>query len=125
MVFRQHGHWNRFDLTEHFALQWQMALLDISGNIWAQRAPLRHLPCNNNFTILPLPEYLPSYDHPSRPVAFPRYLSNGVRHDHKHVLFCLRAIVGHVVKLFCLGYVDSGCRCIRSDVFCGSIHNVS
>ena len=103
-----------------------MALLNISGDIWSQCAPFRHHPSNNIFTVHPLSEHLPSHDHPSYQVACSRYIFNGVCHDHRNVLFCLCAIVGHVVKLFYLSDLDCGCCCICSDVFWGSIdHHVS
>lgn len=82
VVFRQHGHWNRLDLTEHFTLQRHMALLDISGDIWAECTPFRHLPYNHNLALRPLPEDLPSHDHPSYPIAFPRHFPNGFCHDY-------------------------------------------
>lgn len=100
VFFSKYGHRNCLDLTAHFTLEWQMALLDISEDIWYQCTPFRHHPSNDIFTVRSLSEHLPSHDHTSYLVAFSRYIPNDFCHDHKHALFYLCAIVGHVVKLF-------------------------
>lgn len=82
VVLSQYGHWDYFYSAEHFTVQRQMVILDISGDIRFEYSALHHFPRHHHLTLYPLPENLLPHGNSSHTVPFSRNFSHGACYNY-------------------------------------------